>query len=99
MKSETAVAGVALTSSIIGLMAPEYMMLLWPKDSKRHLRLMQAWSISTMGLGATLLGYSPKRVVACVSLASLPWDLAWGGTMGTTAALINLACASGLMYL
>lgn len=99
MRSETAVAGVAMCSSIIGLAAPEYMMLLWPKDSKRHLRLMQAWSISTMGLGAILMGCSPKRVVACVSLVSVPWDLNWGGTMGTAAALINLACASGLLYL
>lgn len=99
MRSETAVAGVALASSIIGLTAPKYMMLLWPKDSNRHLRLMQAWSISTIGLGATLLGYPPKRVVAWVSLASVPWDLSWGGTMGTAAALINLACASGLVHL
>lgn len=99
MKPETAVAGIALVSSGVGLVAPYYMLMLWPADRQRHLRLMQAWSLSTLGLGAVLLGTPPKRAVAGVCLGSVPWDLHWGGTMGAVAATINLLSVFGLVYL
>lgn len=87
-----AVAAFGGFAAAVGLVAPGHMCLLWPADPKRDIRLMQAWSLSTFGLTATLVGVRPERAIAAVCLASVPWDLAWGGTMGKAAALLNLGC-------
>lgn len=92
-----AVAVAGGLSAVVGLVAPGDMCLLWPPKQNSSLRLMQAWSVSTLGLTATLVGVGPDRAVQAVCLASVPWDLAWGGTMGRVAALLNLGCVYLLM--
>jgi hypothetical protein len=79
-------------AAAVGLVAPDYMCMLWPRDPRRHLRLMEAWSLSTLGLTAVLMGVRPERAVVAVCAASVPWDLAWGGAMGKVAALLNVGC-------
>ena len=59
MDPRHAVALAGGLSAAVGLVAPGAMCLLWPPDQKSSLRLMQAWSVSTLGLTATLVGVRP----------------------------------------
>jgi hypothetical protein len=87
-----AVATVAVATGTVAVVAPAWMRARWARPgADEPERLYQAWGISTVGLGATVAGASPAAAAAAVAAVSIPWDLAWGGTTGTAAAVLNAA--------
>lgn len=92
MHKAHAVAGLAGVVAALALAAPGDMCALWPARPNRHVRLMQGWALSTLGLAGCLAGAKPEHATACVCAASVPWDLSWGGRMGRVAAVTNAVC-------
>lgn len=90
-KSTAAVAAVALVTGTVAVVDPVWMQLLWPPRQNASTRLMQAWGISTVGLGLALAGVDVRKSAAGVCAFSVLWDLEWGGTMGKVAAGLNVA--------
>lgn len=93
-----AVGWVAWTTAGLALVAPRQMLALWPARRSAPERLMQGWALSTLGLATTLWGAPPALAALFVCVLSIPWDLGWGGRMGTGAALLNGACAGCLYF-
>jgi len=91
-----AVGWVAWTTAGLALVAPRQMLALWPARRSAPERLMQGWALSTLGLATTLWGAPPALAASAVCVLSIPWDLDWGGPMGTGAAVLNGVCAGCL---
>ena len=93
-----AVAAVAVATGAVAVVAPAWLRARWSRpETDEPERLYQAWGISTVGLGATVAGVSPAAATAAVAAVSIPWDLAWGGTTGRAAAVLNAAIGLALV--
>ena len=92
-----AVGGVGWLTAGMALVYPRQMLKLWPKSKEAEVRMMRAWALSTLGLSSVAWGLEPRMALVGVCLASIPWDLEWGGPMGKLAALINTACVVSLL--
>jgi len=83
-------------TAIMAIIEPERMLALWPAVVDADRRLMQAWGLSTLGLVLAVAGVSPSAATQAVCIASIAWDLSWGGVLGNVAAALNVACAVSL---
>ena len=97
MDATVVVGGVGWLTAGMALVYPRQMLKLWPESKEAEVKLMRAWAISTLALSTTAWGLEPTMAIVGVCLASIPWDLEWGGPMGKLAALINMACAVSLL--
>ena len=87
---------VGIVIAAIAVAKPAAMLELWPARVDAAAALIRGWGISTAGLCAVLLGLDARTAVQLVCIASVPWDLDWGGAMGRLAAALNMACAVSL---
>lgn len=90
------VGAIGIVIAGIAVAKPAEMLELWPARIDAAAALIRGWGISTAGLCAVLLGLDARTAVQLVCIASVPWDLDWGGAMGKLAAALNIACAVSL---
>lgn len=101
------VGALGLGSGLFAVFLPDVMYALWPQRRDAAHRMLQAWGISSAGLGLALCGASIETAAVFTACLSLPWDLAYvpesrGAAghweMGKIAAGLNLA-SIGLLTL